>query len=124
MSAQAIAIENTKTGELIEAVYEHPFVVRLCHWVNAVSLFVMAGVACRFFAPLRASGRRSRKRICSIGPRLLPLVAGWAVHYSGTSPLCESTSALACCTPVTRSSVATTSRCSSCDETCPECGRC
>jgi hypothetical protein len=23
-----------------QAVYEHPFVVRLCHWVNAVSLFV------------------------------------------------------------------------------------
>ena len=29
MSTQAIAIENAKTGEVTEAVYEHPFIVRL-----------------------------------------------------------------------------------------------
>ncbi len=28
MATRAIAIENVKTGEVTEAVYEHPFVVR------------------------------------------------------------------------------------------------
>ena len=43
MATPAVVIENTKTDEVTEAVYEHPFIVRLCHWVNAVALFVMAG---------------------------------------------------------------------------------
>src|SRR5271157_5179412 len=38
MASRAIEIEDVKTGEVTEAVYEHPFVVRLCHWVNAVSV--------------------------------------------------------------------------------------
>ena len=31
MATRAIAIEDLKTGEVTAAVYEHPFVVRLCH---------------------------------------------------------------------------------------------
>ena len=42
MATRAIAIEDVKTGEITEAAYEHPFIVRLCHWVNAISLFVMS----------------------------------------------------------------------------------
>ena len=46
MSSTVIEIVRTK-GEETEivgrAVYEHPLIVRLCHWVNAVSLFVMVG---------------------------------------------------------------------------------
>ena len=34
-----------RPAEITEAVYEHPFVVRLCHWVNAVSLFVLVGMS-------------------------------------------------------------------------------
>jgi len=40
MSTQAVAIEDPKTGDIAEVVYGHPFIVRLCHWANAVSLFV------------------------------------------------------------------------------------
>jgi hypothetical protein len=43
MSTQVLAIEDAKTGYVSEVVYEHPFVVRLFHWVNAISLFVVAG---------------------------------------------------------------------------------
>ena len=49
MAIEAVAIESTKTGELTAAVYEHPFLVRLCHWVNAVSLFVMAASGLEIF---------------------------------------------------------------------------
>jgi len=38
MATQVITIENAKTGELSPAVREHPLIVRLCHWVNAISL--------------------------------------------------------------------------------------
>src|SRR5205823_3687599 len=49
MASHAVEIENAKTGEVTEAVYEHPFIVRLCHWVNAVALFVLAGSGLQIF---------------------------------------------------------------------------
>jgi hypothetical protein len=49
MATRAMAIEDGKTGEVSQAVYEHPFIVRLCHWVNAVSLFVMVGSGLQIF---------------------------------------------------------------------------
>ena len=58
MSTQAIAIENAKTGEITEAVYEHPFVIRLCHWVNAVSLFVMVGSGLQIFRAFPSFGAK------------------------------------------------------------------
>jgi hypothetical protein len=43
------AVEDVKTGKVTEAVYEHPFVVRLCHWLNTVSLFVMTASGLQIF---------------------------------------------------------------------------
>ena len=46
MSDTVIEIVRTKADEtetVERAVYEHPLVVRLCHWLNAISLFVMVG---------------------------------------------------------------------------------
>ena len=58
MSTQAIAIENAKAGEVSEAVYEHPFLVRLCHWVNAVALFVMIGSGLQIFRAFPSFGAK------------------------------------------------------------------
>ncbi len=58
MATRAIAIEDAKTGDITEAVYEHPFVVRLCHWVNAVSLFVMVGSGLQIFRAFPSFGAK------------------------------------------------------------------
>jgi Ni/Fe-hydrogenase b-type cytochrome subunit len=49
MASRAITVENAKTGEVTDAVYEHPFIVRFCHWVNTVALFVLAGSGLQIF---------------------------------------------------------------------------
>jgi Ni/Fe-hydrogenase b-type cytochrome subunit len=49
MGTRAITIENAKTGEVVDAVYEHPFVVRFCHWVNSAALFVLVGSGLQIF---------------------------------------------------------------------------
>ena len=58
MATRAMAIEDVKTGEVTEAVYEHPLVVRLCHWVNAVSLFVMVGSGLQIFRAFPSFGAK------------------------------------------------------------------
>ena len=55
MITRAIEIEDSKTGEIVEAVYEHPLIVRLCHWVNTVSLFVLVGSGLQIFRAFRYS---------------------------------------------------------------------
>lgn len=39
-----------------EAAYEHPFAVRLTHWLNAIALFVMAGSGLRIYLAFPAFG--------------------------------------------------------------------
>src|SRR3989441_13209286 len=58
MATRAMEIEDVKTGEVTEAVYEHPFLVRLCHWVNAVSLFVMVGSEFQIFRAFPSFGAK------------------------------------------------------------------
>jgi thiosulfate reductase cytochrome b subunit len=43
-------------GERQNAAYEHPFAVRLTHWLNAVALFVMAGSGLRIYLAFPAFG--------------------------------------------------------------------
>src|ERR1700733_2775396 len=40
------------------AVYEHPFMVRLCHWVNTVALFVMVGSGLQIFRAFPSFGAK------------------------------------------------------------------
>jgi len=76
MSTQTIAIENTKTGEVSEAVYEHPLIVRLCHWVNAVSLFVMAGSGLQIFRAFPSFGAKIPQKDLLDWPKSLA-IGGW-----------------------------------------------
>jgi len=61
MSGAVVEIVRT-TGEETEtvgrAVYEHPLAVRLCHWVNAISLFVMVGSGLQIFRAFPSFGAK------------------------------------------------------------------
>ena len=76
MSTRAIAIENVKTGEVTEAVYEHPFVVRLCHWVNVVSLFVLVGSGLQIFRAFPSFGAKIPQKDLLHWPKAFAL-GGW-----------------------------------------------
>ena len=55
-------VPGEKQTETITVSYEHPFVVRLAHWLNAVALLVMITSGCVFSALSPASARRFRRK--------------------------------------------------------------
>ncbi|HEV3207943.1 MAG TPA: cytochrome b/b6 domain-containing protein [Terriglobales bacterium] len=75
-ATRAIAIEDAKTGEVTEAVYEHPLVVRLCHWVNAVALFVMIGSGFQIFRAFPSFGAKIPQKDLLHWPQAFAL-GGW-----------------------------------------------
>jgi len=76
MATSVVAIENTKTGEVTEAVYEHPFIARFCHWVNAVALFVMVGSGLQIFRAFPSFGAKIPEKVLINLPKSLAL-GGW-----------------------------------------------
>ena len=49
------------------AVYEHPYIVRLCHWINTVALFVMVGSGLADFSRLPQLRRQdSAERLAAL----------------------------------------------------------
>ncbi len=56
---KVVAIEAAKSGQVTLAAYEHPLPVRFCHWLNAVSLFILV-----------ASGLRIFRAFPSFGPKM------------------------------------------------------
>jgi len=66
-------------GEPIDApqtAFEHPFVVRLCHWVNSVALLVMAGSGLQIFRAFPSFGPKIPQNNLLIVPKALTL-GGW-----------------------------------------------
>ena len=76
MAAQLITIEDAKTGEVTTAVGEHPWIVRLCHWVNAIALFVMIGSGLQIFRAFPSFGPKLPEKDLIDIPRILAL-GGW-----------------------------------------------
>src|SRR4026207_2344940 len=76
MATRAPAIEDAKTGDITEAVYEHPFVVRLCHWLNAISLFVMVGSGLQIFRAFPSFGAKIPQKDLLNWPKAFAL-GGW-----------------------------------------------
>src|SRR5207245_11375231 len=76
MSTRAIAVENVKTGEVTEAVYGHPFVVRLCHWVNVVSLYVLVFSGLQIFRAFPSFGAKIPQKDLLHWPKAYAL-GGW-----------------------------------------------
>jgi thiosulfate reductase cytochrome b subunit len=68
--------ETPQNGESLRASYEHPFIVRLCHWVNTVALFVLIASGLRIFLAFPSFGPKiPQKNLIDI-PRQLTL-GGW-----------------------------------------------
>src|SRR5580692_10272485 len=60
----------------IRTAYEHPWAVRFCHWLNSVSLFVMAASGLRIFRAFPSFGPKIPERDLLHVPGSLTL-GGW-----------------------------------------------
>ena len=58
------------------AVYEHPFVVRLCHWINTVALFVMVGSGLQIFRAFPSFGAKIPQKDLLHWPKAFA-IGGW-----------------------------------------------
>jgi Ni/Fe-hydrogenase b-type cytochrome subunit len=76
MRTRAISAEDAKTGEVVQAVYEHPLIVRFCHWVNTISLFVMIGSGFRIFRAFPSFGAKIPQKDLLNWPEAFSL-GGW-----------------------------------------------
>ena len=76
MATAVLEIENVKTGEITAAVREHPFVVRFCHWVNAIALFVMVGSGLQIFRAFPSFGDKVPQENLLNWPKSLA-IGGW-----------------------------------------------
>src|SRR6266498_4388646 len=79
MSGAVVEITRTK-GEETEAVaraaYEHPLVVRWCHWLNAISLFVLVGSGLQIFRAFPSFGAKIPQKDLLHWPKAFA-IGGW-----------------------------------------------
>ena len=61
---------------LVRAAYEHPLAIRITHWVNAISLFVMVASGLRIFRAFPSFGAKIPENILLDIPKSLTL-GGW-----------------------------------------------
>jgi Ni/Fe-hydrogenase b-type cytochrome subunit len=61
---------------LVRAAYEHPLPIRISHWVNAISLFVMVASGLRIFRAFPSFGPKIPEKILLDIPKSLTL-GGW-----------------------------------------------
>ena len=76
MPAEVVEFESAKTGESVQAVYEHPWVVRFTHWVNAIALWVMVGSGLQIFRAFPSFGAKIPEKDLLNWPRAFAL-GGW-----------------------------------------------
>jgi len=62
--------------ELVRAAYEHPLPIRLTHWVNAISLFVMVTSGLRIFRAFPSFGPKIPEKVLLDIPKSITL-GGW-----------------------------------------------
>jgi Ni/Fe-hydrogenase b-type cytochrome subunit len=79
MNSTAIEIVRQK-GEETEftgrAVYEHPLIIRLCHWVNAISLLVLVGSGLQIFRAFPSFGAKIPQEDLLHWPKAFA-IGGW-----------------------------------------------
>jgi Ni/Fe-hydrogenase b-type cytochrome subunit len=79
MSTAATALTTVTTeikGQPLKAVYEHPFIVRFAHWLNAISLFVLIASGLRIFRAFPSFGPKVPQQVLVNIPDKLTL-GGW-----------------------------------------------
>jgi Ni/Fe-hydrogenase b-type cytochrome subunit len=69
-------ISEAEEPELVRAAYEHPLPIRITHWVNAVSLFVMMTSGLRIFRAFPSFGPKIPEQVLLDIPKSLTL-GGW-----------------------------------------------
>jgi len=67
---------ETQEPKLVRAAYEHPLPIRITHWVNAVSLFVMITSGLRIFRAFPSFGPKIPQKVLIDIPKSLTL-GGW-----------------------------------------------
>lgn len=68
--------DEEKTETIARAVYEHPLAVRVCHWLNAVSLFVMVGSGLQIFRAFPSFGAKIPQKDLLNWPKSFA-IGGW-----------------------------------------------
>jgi Ni/Fe-hydrogenase b-type cytochrome subunit len=76
MPAEIIEFESTKSGEIVQAAYEHPWPVRFSHWVNTIALFVMTGSGLQIFRAFPSFGAKIPEKDLLDWPRAFA-IGGW-----------------------------------------------
>ena len=89
MATHATAIES-KPAKPITVAYEHPWVVRVAHWLNAVAVFVLITSGLRIFRAFPSFGPKIPQQNFLFLRDRSPWAAGWAAHCSGTLLSCGS----------------------------------
>ena len=72
-----IPLATVEAGESqVQTAYEHPWAVRFCHWLNTISLFVMAGSGLQIFRAFPSFGGKIPERVLLNVPKSLTM-GGW-----------------------------------------------
>jgi len=73
----SIPLATVEAGESqVQTAYEHPWAVRFCHWLNTISLFVMAGSGLQIFRAFPSFGPKTPQHDLLNLPKSLAL-GGW-----------------------------------------------
>src|SRR5882762_1259523 len=78
VAAEPEPAELTEAEEpaLVRAAYEHPLPIRITHWVNAISLFVLVTSGLRIFRAFPSFGPKTPEKVLLDIPKSLTL-GGW-----------------------------------------------
>src|ERR1700680_2456574 len=79
MSGAVVEITRTKgeeTETVARAVYEHPLPVRLCHWLNAISLLILVGSGLQIFRAFPSFGAKIPQKDLLNWPKSFA-IGGW-----------------------------------------------
>ena len=79
VATEAVLVEQAQVEEepaLVRAAYEHPLAIRITHWVNAISLFVMVGSGLRIFRAFPSFGPKIPEQVFLDIPKSLT-IGGW-----------------------------------------------
>jgi len=77
--ASGLTLEANKVdvnGEIVPVAYEHPWVVRICHWLNTISLFVLIGSGLRIFIAFPSFGPKIPQQNFLTVPKSFT-IGGW-----------------------------------------------
>jgi Ni/Fe-hydrogenase b-type cytochrome subunit len=67
---------SPKSGAIVPAAYEHPWIVRAAHWVTAICLFVLIGSGLRIFRAFPSFGPKFQQQNFVDVPKGLT-IGGW-----------------------------------------------